>query len=197
MKEKPAKVLKKVFRFLRLTYLFRDVEREVLYSDNKRKENDLEHSGQLALLAWYLIKSQNLKLDENKAIKYALVHDLVEAYAGDTFIYDASKNKTKAIREKRAIQKLKKTYPEFSEMHTLIEEYESFANKESKFIYALDKLIPACNIYLDNGRLWKHHNVTLDMIIKNKTEKMKVSKNLLPLLEQLIKILKKEKHLFS
>src|SRR6476620_4741666 len=95
----PTKSLWRIFKFLHLTYLFRKVEREVLYTKEERKENDLEHSAQLALLSWYIINTQNLKLDESKVFKYALAHDLVEVDAGDTFAFDKQGQKSKLDRE--------------------------------------------------------------------------------------------------
>ena len=41
-----------------------------------------------------------------RAIKMMLVHDLVEIYAGDTYLYDVKGNETKAQRESEAAEKL-------------------------------------------------------------------------------------------
>lgn len=44
-------------------------------------ENDTEHSYNLTITAWYSAQ-QFPKLDKDLIIRYALVHDIVEAYAG-------------------------------------------------------------------------------------------------------------------
>lgn len=50
-------------------------------------------------------------------------------------------------------------------MFDYLEKYESKADDESKFVYALDKLIPEFNILLDNGRAYKHFHITRDDLI--------------------------------
>jgi hypothetical protein len=56
----------------------------------------------------------------------------------------------------------------------IIEQYEKREDRESKFIYALDKIDPVLNIYLDNGRTWKRNHVTLEMLISMKKAKVEV-----------------------
>ena len=45
-------------------------------------------------------------VDINRVIKMALVHDLVEIYAGDTFAYDVKGNESKERREYEAADRL-------------------------------------------------------------------------------------------
>ncbi len=131
-------------------------------------------------------------------IKYALVHDFVEVYAGDTYFYRRSEKeeKDKNKREGDARERLIKEYPEFKEFCDLMTRYELREDDESRFVYALDKILPILNIYLDGGRSWKADNVTLDMLITGKKDKVAVSNEIKPYFDELVEILSKEKSFF-
>ena len=51
---------------------FRAVERALRVNGQNRHENDVEHSYQLGMLAWYIVSSNNLPLDAGKVIRGAL-----------------------------------------------------------------------------------------------------------------------------
>jgi putative hydrolase of HD superfamily len=161
-----------------------------------RQENDAEHSYQVAMLAWYLVESKKLPLDSSLVVKYALVHDLVEAYAGDTYIFDEESAKTKHVREAEAQKKLGTVFVEFPEMNSLIQKYEDRQDEESKFVYALDKLIPMFNNYLDDGRTWKRNNITLEMLINQKQGKVEVSPECKKYFDELVSVLNERPDLF-
>lgn len=168
-----------LLKFVELTQEFKAVRRKVILAKEGRQENDAEHSFQLALLAWYIISSRKLDLDQDLCMRYALVHDLPEVYAGDTPSevhkkYAQARSK-KHEREERAIQKLMYEFPEFPQMHDLIRAYELKEDEESKFVYALDKIIPLMNIYLDKGHSWIIHGITLEDIVNDKAKKVEVS----------------------
>ena len=188
--------LEDLLKFAKLTHKFQQTKRAVLVRNEKRFENDLEHSYQLAMLAWYLVDSENLKINKNKVVQYALVHDLVEVYAGDTHFYYGDK-KLKLMREKKALLRIKKEFPKFKDIHKLIKLYEKSSDKESRFVHTLDKLIPVLNIYLDNGRTWKSDGITYEMLISNKTPYFAQSKELSGHFNQLVKRLKKQPSLFA
>lgn len=187
--------LQKILGFTKLLHKLRRVERTVRSNGEERWENDTEHSYHLAMLAWYIIDNYQLNLNKELAIKYALAHDLVEAYAGDTYIFsDDNKHKeSKQQREEEAAKILTTEFPEFPEIHNLIREYEKKENKESRFITALDKLEPMLSIFLDNGKTWKEKGITLEMIIENKKEKMALSPEIEACFYEFVEILRKEK----
>lgn len=190
--------INKFFNFIKLTHKLQKVKRIILVKDENRLENDLEHQYQLALFTWYIIESEKLKLNINKAIKYALVHDIVEAYAGDTLTF-ANPDKIALQRRKEiiAIRRLKKGFPEFRELHKLIKAYEERIDKESKFVYALDKILPIYNNYLNDGKTWKKYKITLAMV-KSKKEKIKIFPQSIKYFNLIIKRLQKEeKRLFN
>ncbi len=89
-----------ILDFTRFLNSFRAIKRVIFTVGDGEPENDSEHSYQLAMMAWYIISAENLKLDRNLVIKYALVHNLVEVYAGDTYFYRSDKEeKHKKINE--------------------------------------------------------------------------------------------------
>ena len=106
---------------------------------------------------------------------YALAHDLVEVYAGDTYIYDNNRKFSKEKREKEAIIKIRKRFANFKNLIKVIEKYERKEDEESKFIYALDKIIPPLQIYLEDGKLWHEKKVSLVDVFKNKNKKIALS----------------------
>lgn len=188
--------LQKLLVFIKLTQNFRDVERKVALLKAQRHENDAEHSYQLAITAWYIIDSQKLNLDSGLAIQYALAHDIVEVYAGDTPMNSKDKAyvASKAQREKEAAIQIKQEFPEFEELHHILHDYEARKDEESKFVYALDKLLPPLNIYLEKGHSWKKNEITLTMVIDHKLKKIALSPEIKKYFDELLQILKKEEH---
>lgn len=182
-----------ILNIVRLLNQFRLVERSMRVNNAERFENDVEHSYSLAFLAWYIIADTKLDLDRDLVLKYALIHDLVEVYAGDTyFAADEEERGTKVQKEKDAALRLEKEIPEFAELHELIEQYEAREDKESRFVYALDKIQPMLNIYTDGGRTWKEKGVTIDMLVEHKKEKVAVSPEIEVYFNDLIAILREE-----
>lgn len=187
--------MEELLRFVELTQEFKAVRRKVVLAREGREENDAEHSFQLALLAWYIISTKKLSLDANLCMRYALVHDLPEVFAGDTPAFTAkyadARNK-KHEREQRAIQKLLYDYPEFEQMHDLIRAYELKEDEESKFVYALDKIVPVMNIYLDKGHSWKLHNISFKEIVEDKSKKVEISPEIKKYFDLLVDLLKSD-----
>lgn len=148
---------------------FRKVERIVYYPGSDRQENDAEHAYQLAMVAWYIIEKKQLKLDVWKVMKYALVHDLVEIYAWDTIPFDNNsiEVQTKSIREQEALDRIKKKFPEVHDIWSRMDGYEWKKDKEAKFIYALDKILPIMNTMIDDWRAWKDFVVSCDDLLKH------------------------------
>ncbi len=185
----------RILSFVDLLHQFRTVERRVLVKNSDRSENDSEHSFSLAMIAWYVNSTYKLGFDSEKIFTYALAHDLVEVYAGDTFFYSANPDqdlKDKHERESQAAARLRKEFPEFPELHAAIESYEKREDMESKFVYALDKIEPVLSIYRDKGRTWRKDGVTLEMLETMKTPKVAVDPTTADLFKELVARLKAE-----
>ena len=79
--------------------------------DIDRFENDAEHSFLLATAGCALAEQMSPKLDLGKISQYALVHDLVEVYAGDTTIWASpEKHATKTTREAEALKAIEQRF---------------------------------------------------------------------------------------
>lgn len=188
--------LNQMLRFVDFTNKFHQLKRKIYATGENRMENDAEHSFQLSMVAWWLISSNNLKYDLDKVIRYTLVHDLVEIYAGDTFFYsDEESKKLKIAAEKESLKRIKKDFSEFKEMIKTIQQYEEKGDEETLFVYTLDKLIPVLNIYLDEGRSWKKHRITFEMLSKNKLSVMK-NEDIKRIWEDVQDLLSENRHLF-
>jgi putative hydrolase of HD superfamily len=190
--------LKGLLDFVSFTHEIRTVKRAMWVKDLEEYENDSEHGYQLALTALYIIEADDLKLDVYKVMGMALVHDIIEVYSGDTPIFgDADLKKTKAERESQAIATLKAKWPKLELMHNLIAEYESRTTPEGIFLYALDKLLPMMNNYLDEGRNWQHQGVNLEDVIEAKAGKIDIDERINEYYRQIIKVLKDQPEIFA
>lgn len=160
-------------------------------------ENDAEHSFQLAFIAWYLVEKEKLPLNKEKVLLYAMCHDIVEVYAGDVMFYRTKKeNDQKMTQEKDALNKLKQEYDYFPALAETISAYESKSDEESKFIYALDKILPIMNIQLDEGRSWHLHNISFEELYNAKLKKVTSDPVVQKYFILIVEVLKKNTHLF-
>lgn len=183
--------------FASFTHEIRKVKRAMWVLDEEQFENDSEHSFQVALMALYIIEQNQLKLDTFRCMALAIVHDILEVHSGDTHIYgEQAALNTKQAREAAAIAKLRKDWPQLTLMHQLIDEYERKATAESKFIYALDKLVPMLNNYLDKGRNWKREHITLDRIVGAKSGKIEIDATIFVYYKQMVEHMKHKPELF-
>ncbi len=167
--------LQNLLKFVEFTNLYSLVLRKTILNKDGSAENNSQHSFQMALVSWYINNVKGLKLDNQKLIMYSLVHELVETYSGTHPVYERNSVIQKQIEldEKDAFKKIKSDFKEFGEMIKTIEDYNSMQDKESKFIYALDKLIPIINIELNNNDYYLKNKLTLEDMIKVKEEKIK------------------------
>lgn len=147
----------------------KNVLRQTLLADGSRRENDAEHSWHFAIMALILQEyAYSPEVDISRVLKMALVHDLIEVYAGDTFCYDDAGNATKEAREKEAADKLFGKLPaeQGAEIRTLWEEFDAMETPDAKYAASIDRLQPLINNYLTQGHTWKKGNVTSDKVYK-------------------------------
>lgn len=177
----------KMKRFMTLLHRFHTVDRVAVVPTLPRATNAVEHSYQLAMLAWYVASSQKLPLDLSKVLMYSLAHDIVEAYAGDTPTFDTKGRETKEVREKAAQDRIADEFEEFPDIIATLESYERREDNESRFVYALDKLIDPLNSAMTTDRLsvWKEYGIGYDAHHKYKDAKVRTSEHVAPLWEAL------------
>ncbi|PJC56032.1 hypothetical protein CO026_02530 [Candidatus Kaiserbacteria bacterium CG_4_9_14_0_2_um_filter_41_32] len=160
-------------RFMTLLHATQKVKRVSRRPGETNSTNTAEHTFELVMLCWYIAGVEKLGLNHEKILKYALAHDLIEAYAGDTPAYDTEGQKTKHERERNAFEKIKAEFPEFPELITTIESYEDRDDEESKFVYAADKLMDPLNCSLEpKSTLWKELDITYSDVRKYKDSKI-------------------------
>jgi len=119
----------------------------------RRRENDVEHSWTVSVLACALATEIEPGLDVGKIAQYALVHDLVEVFAGDTkhFVSSDAHKATKAAREAAALKRIGQDFDTFPWLAKTIGEYEAKSSDEAAFVYAVDKYIAVVYDLLDEG----------------------------------------------
>ena len=98
--------LKQQLDFLLEIDRLKEVLRQSYICRGLRKENSSEHSWHLAVMALVLAEHAGDAVDIMRVVKMALVHDLVEIDAGDTFCYDDAGNADKAAREAAAADRI-------------------------------------------------------------------------------------------
>lgn len=175
---------------------FQAIERVTHIPGTFRPENDTEHSYNLALCAWFLAQYFP-QLDRDKVIRFALVHDLVEIHAGDTYIFEKSAVATKKQREHEALQQLEKDWPDFPDLTASIKTYETRDSEEAKFVYALDKIMPLLVIFLAEGYTFQKSGVTFDQLHENKQPKVAISPEIKPYYAQLCELFRQHSHYFA
>ena len=110
---------------------------------NGRQESVAEHSWQMALMAVLLHRHLEHAVDLEHTLKMVLVHDLVEALAGDVPFFETGYRKAaKAARERAAIDEIRRMLDEITgeEVYRLWHDFEDAATPEARFARALDNL---------------------------------------------------------
>ena len=159
--------LKHQLHFLAEADKMKTILRQTYITNKSRQENSAEHSWHFALTAMMLYEYCGIEgVDINRVIKMALVHDLVEIYAGDTPAYDANGNVDKDKREKEAADKLFSLLPDeqAAEYRSLWEEFDRMETPDAFYGSAVDRLQSFHNIYLSSAHPWIKYTVTADKI---------------------------------
>lgn len=166
----------------------KSVFRRTMLIDLTRRENDAEHSWHFALTALVLCEYAKDDVDITRVIKMALVHDLVEVYAGDTFAYDEAGYADKEERELKAADKIFGMLPDDQrdEFRALWDEFEDFNTKESCYANAIDRLQPFINNYKTDGYTWREGNVNKAQVYKRMDAVRLYAPKLWPFLEYVI-----------
>lgn len=154
--------MRKILPIIHLASQFATVQRALGYREG-HVENDAEHSFQLALVCWSANEQYQLGFNEGLIMKFALVHDLVEVYAGDTDAHGSQAAiASKKEREHKAFEKLKQTYGVFEDLIKTIERYETKTDPEAQLVSIMDKLIPSAHVYFGKGDYCQTHKLSMD-----------------------------------
>jgi putative hydrolase of HD superfamily len=144
------------------------VERRNRLADGTRRENTAEHSWHLGIAALVLAPFAIEPIDVGRAVAMALVHDIVEIDAGDTFAYDEAEGAaTKVAREEAAADRLFGILPAATGRHfrEMWDEYERGDSAEARFVMAIDRLAPMMLNLAEGGSTWREHGITRSQVI--------------------------------
>jgi len=155
-------------RFLMEIDKLKSIVRQTWLLDQSRRENDAEHSWHLAVMAVLLGEyavEQGLNL--SRVIRMALVHDLVEIDAGDTYCYDEAGHIDKPDREQRAADRIFALLPDDQgrELRELWDEFEARRTPEARFAAAMDRLQPLLHNVHTDCRTWRDHGTTAAQVV--------------------------------
>jgi len=143
-----------VFRLASLALKFARVNRITFHEDGVRPETDTDHTFMLGLIACAIAAEYYPELNLGKVARYALVHDLVEAHAGDTpsFNMTVETKADKVLREEKAFGQIQTDFADsFPWVVREISEYESQTHPEARFVRYLDKALPKLTHILNGG----------------------------------------------
>src|SRR5512138_2148060 len=110
---------------------------------NGRQESVAEHTWQMGLMAVLMYRHLEHDVDMERALKMILVHDLIEAEAGDVPFFETGARKAaKPDKERAAIEKIRGMLDPATgqEVYELWHEFENGETLEAKFAKALDNL---------------------------------------------------------
>ena len=129
--------------------------------NGQRRENTAEHSWHLALMTLVFLEDAEQDIDALKAMKMALLHDIVEIDAGDTYAFDEKGYEDKFERELIAAKRIFSILPDElgSEYLNLWLEFEKGETPEAQFVLAMDRLAPVLSHFGNKGLVWKERNM--------------------------------------
>lgn len=146
----------------------KNILRQTHLSGHGRQENDAEHAWHMAMMIYLLKEYANAPIDLAKTMMMALIHDIVEIDAGDTYAYDAAGMETQAERERLAAERIFGLLPDDQrdELRGLFEEFEAGETAEAKFARTMDNLQPLMLNDSNDGGDWRAHQVTRTQVMK-------------------------------
>lgn len=166
----------------------KEIYRQTHLKGYKRQENDAEHAWHMAIMIYLLKEYANEAFDIAKAMMMALIHDIVEIDAGDTYAYDAENLATQKDREKMAADRIFGMLPEEQkgEMLALFAEFEAGETPEAKFARVMDNFQPILLNDANNGEDWRVHKIRKTQVINRQKTSQKGSEEIWKYTEALI-----------
>ncbi|MBQ2945114.1 MAG: HD domain-containing protein [Clostridia bacterium] len=180
--------LKKQIDFILEADKEKEIFRQTHITGFSRCENDAEHAWHMAMMVWLLKEYANEEFDVAKAMMMALIHDVVEIDAGDTYAYDSEALSTQKEREEKAAKRIFGLLPDDQrdELTSLFYEFEEGKTPEAKFARAMDNLQPLLLNDSNDGGDWKSHGVKSSQVFRRQAATEKGSKELWALTEGII-----------
>ena len=158
----------------------KNILRQTHLSGHGRRENDAEHAWHMAIMIYLLREYANEPIDLAKTMMMALIHDIVEIDAGDTYAYDDTGLQTQKQREKAAADRIFGLLPadQCRDLRALFEEFEAYETPEAKFARAMDNFQPLLLNDSNDGGDWKAHGVTRSKIMTRHSQTARGSREI-------------------
>ena len=146
----------------------KNIIRQTHLSENGRRENDAEHAWHMAIMVYLLKEYANEEIDVAKAMMMALIHDIVEIDAGDTYAYDPKGLETQKMREEQAAERIFGLLPDDQgeELKSLFQEFEASETPEARFVRAMDNFQPLLLNDSNDGGDWREHEIGKAQVMK-------------------------------
>ncbi len=176
MKTQPPttdELFSKLVELSALSFRYGETFRFTTYPDGKTLESDTDHTFMLGMTACVLRDHCAPELDRGKVAEYALIHDFVEVYAGDTATLGMLDKTEKEIREHQALLRIKKEYDTlFPWIGETIEKYEAQTETEARFIKVIDKIMPGLTQIQNGGEIFERLQIPPEKIIEQKNQQL-------------------------
>jgi 5'-deoxynucleotidase YfbR-like HD superfamily hydrolase len=162
-------------------------DRTLVDHDSGRPENVAEHSNMLAIIGPAVAEQFFPELDQNLIARYASIHDLIEAYVGDTPTHSISEQGLldKEAIEKIGLQKLKEDFVHLPKFVEFVESYEQQKVPEARFVRVLDKCMPAL-MHFANGGVVLRRYINKEDLLENSALRSATLRRNYPEFERLI-----------
>ena len=156
-------------RFFMEADRLKGVERKNFLADGSRRENTAEHSWHLGIAAMIMAPFASEPDDIATPVCMALVHDIDEIDAGDTFAYSQSEEEvaSKESREIAAADRLFGLLPAAmgERFRALWDEYERGDTPEARYVMAVDRMAPMLLNTAEGGSTWREYGITRERVI--------------------------------
>ena len=140
------------------------VNRRSYVTNTDRRENSAEHSWHLAMACWSIAELFELEVNHEQLLKMALIHDLGEIDAGDTFLY-ADTRQDAHIKERDGIARLQSERGNgIADLSKIWEEQETGNSAETQLLKVVDRLLPFLLNLNTEGKTWRELGVTRSQV---------------------------------
>ncbi len=184
------------------------LKRKVHFPGKRGRETLAEHLVQLLYFAEFFVNKYVPPYDLARVREYILAHDMSEPATVhakrngfDICRFNASSEliRRKKELERQALSLQRRQFPELEALATMSDRYEEREDAESRFVKAIDALVPMLNTIIDHGRTNHIDRITLKMWRADREWRIKLDpyvfgyykKEVLPLL------IAREEELFS
>ena len=163
----------------KLIFKFARVNRVTRHEDGVTPESDTDHTVMVSVCACALAeKLYPDSLDRGQVAQFAIVHDLVEAYAMDTdsFGITPERKREKDVREHEAFLRIQSEFAgTFPWLPSMIEKYEALDTREARFVKTVDKLMSKITHIINGGAYFKSKGMDSDTMWNNYLMMVKIA----------------------